>query len=316
MRERHIFNLFGSKKEKAPSEGPGINGEKYAALTERLGAKTSQERIKNDPDVYGTIADAVSETAVSALYETHRNDPRFPADSKIPVWEQFKAAAHDAASEFENEVLVYNGTENVLADKDPKELEASMKKASGAAKFINAEHLLPLINAINPNATAESVASAIKKADFYTIRTMVAKMIGTDEAATRRDPEATKAFLKKKLAEEEARTGKPDYFMNLVDSISESGETPDDKELLALEMGLRLANTTWAAAQPLRGIYEMQTKGKTSRGDVTEYPTYAAFDDMVKRMYDAGGLDRAAFEVMKDLEQLGEFLAQTEKQSS
>lgn len=310
------WRLFGKKKEE-----PSLSGLEKRKLREGLTgimSTLSPEALSSDPDVYKTIGQTIGDVNARSFRLTHEDYTRFSPKVLRSIGAILTAAATEAGEKFKDTVISFNGTENVLANHDAETLKTNVKKVSGEAKYVNAKHYEDLVTTVDESATAESIASAVKKADFYTIRALVAQMVGSDEVSTRRSPEETRKFLKERLAEEEVRTGKPDYFKGLVNGIKEPTETPSKEDLLALELGFRLANATWAVAQPLRGMYEIKTskEGKTTRGNVKEYPAFAAFDDMVHRMYEMGGLDRAAFEVMKDLEQLQEFVAQTERKKA
>lgn len=303
------FELFRRKKKEKESV---INPQtELAALTEKLDAELSPDMLLHQADWDAHVGHWIGEIATDSLYLAHANDQRFPETVKQKIKDIFSRAGRAAAEKFSTvlDFSAQNGI-SVRQGMDEEEMKKKLSEAKNAPKYINAHYLEELVKAADTNATPESITAAIKNANFFTIRAMVANMLGRtpeDEAATRRDVEGTRANLKKHLEEEERNTGNKDYFSHLVDDIEESKVKPSNQDVVALELGFRLANVTWAAGQPLNGIYELQTKGKTMRGNSKTQGNFRAFDEMVRYMHERAGLDRAAFEVMKDLEQLKEF---------
>lgn len=273
---------FWKKKEPEAIED-SVTDKDFQAVTQELDDAVSRERLKEDPNAAETVGSAVGWAAADSLYLAHRNDPGVPYETRTEVARIFTEAATETA-------------------KNP---------AGSYAKEVNAKYYEELVHAIDPEMSREAMAAAVEDGGFYAVRRILAQMLGRspeEEVATRKSPDDTKAFLKEMLDEEERKTGTKDYFYKLVDTIAAPKRELSAQELRSLEMGYRLAAGTWGGAQPIKGLTEGTPEKPSLRGNSKTQPNFRAFDDMVRTIHLRGGLDRAAFEVLKDSEQLKRFL--------
>ncbi|HRH24197.1 MAG TPA: hypothetical protein PK109_01220 [Candidatus Paceibacterota bacterium] len=296
-------DIFKFGRSHQPESVPSVVEKNFAPLTAQLDTELAQSELKDDALLYEAVGGTVGMVAAESTALAHQGDSAYTPQSISALRAAFVEAGTKAAGAFKD-IFTYDETNgNTVVEGSATETAAKVKEAKGQPKFINAQMLPRVVNSIDPTATPESIASAIEKADFFAVRTMVAKMLGMNEQRakeTQRDAAGTQQFLKTVL--------KPDdYFLSLVDTIKEPGAAPSVQDVTTLELGFRLANVTWASGQPLIALYEGEN---SERGNSEKQDNFRAFDDMVAKMYNEGGLDRATFEVMKDLEQLKEFVKQ------
>lgn len=183
-------------------------------------------------------------------------------------------------------------------DESGKKLEDKSEeynKAMGAAGEAALRHLPAALEAANINV---DIRTLLNDASFNDVVRVTARELG-QPAPEHLDPEQVKHSLHE--------TAKGDYFEDQIDTLPFSDKAPlSEQEEKALDLAVRMANTTWKVGQVHRAAWE----GNDSRIDPSKREVFNPFDLLKKTQFDRvvqegkspqDALTRVGLEVHKDV---------------